>query len=270
MDKTNPISFETPDFKTEKQRALEIIGEEKKKTESDLITYDWNFDGKPDQDFAYHLNLEFPSGPVCILIRRDIFEYWPQQEFHFRKEIRYVLNTHKPTTIDVEHLIRLQPFKEPSRRIKKWMLIKLGNAKPLVKRILGEPDSISEEPNGWTYKDGNINFDNNGMVCDYSFRFLHSTTDLSRWNEIKNQMTKSEVVSILGDPYSVTIDPADYDDNEETWHYYQKSNQAVIGFDPLGKIKETRFQSIEDRRKLREKRDEDAAAFAESLKKKQT
>jgi outer membrane protein assembly factor BamE (lipoprotein component of BamABCDE complex) len=130
-----------------------------------------------------------------------------------------------------------QVFKNPSRRIRKWMLIRIGMNRHAVYKILREPETIDDKYNYWYYDDGMLSFsENSGLVGEYNFQFADTTKDLSQWADVKQQMSKEEVLSILGNPASVDIESLRYDDIDETWYYYDDEYQGVIRFNHLGKI----------------------------------
>lgn len=137
-------------------------------------------------------------------------------------------------------------FKDPSPRIKKWMLMKIGINKQMVKKILG--DGYYRGNNQyklWSYDDGTIHYnDESGLVTGYDFSFKHFESDLTRWEQIKKNMSKEEVVAIIGNPLSVGVETENHDNISENWFFQDKEkNVATIYFNHMNKIDQLKLSS---------------------------
>ena len=141
-----------------------------------------------------------------------------------------------------------QPFQDPTKRIKKWLLIRIGMEMNMVKDILGNPDRVSQIGGNsyWYYDDGGLQFSKTSTnVVEYDYQFGKFDQDLSRWGEIKKGMTKANVISVLGNPWGVDVQ-MNYDDTNEHWSYLDKKDMGVIYFDHTNKIYEFNKKSREE------------------------
>ena len=67
-----------------------------------------------------------------------------------------------------------QPFQDPTKRIKKWLLIRIGMEMNMVKDILGNPDRVSQIGGNsyWYYDDGGLQFSKTSTnVVEYDYQF---------------------------------------------------------------------------------------------------